>query len=251
VPGQSSPGRRHSRSFGQHFLESATLARQLAHDAGIAPSDQVVEFGAGTGTLTAAVADLGARVLAIEVDPKLVATLVRRFGDSNAVTVFVCDAIEFPLPSTPFRVFANPPFNLTSAILHRLLDDPTGALVRADLVVQWQVARARAQAGERDPVDLVGASWGPWWDFRRGRRLPATLFRPSPKVDAAVLTVRRREPPLLPVAAASRFADFVRSGSTITPHPARVDDWVRWFDRGEGGPGQRRSARWLPQSTSR
>jgi 23S rRNA (adenine-N6)-dimethyltransferase len=205
------------------------LASRLATDAGIAPSDQVVEFGAGTGTLTSALVDCGARVLAVEVDPVLAAGLARQFASANAVTVFECDAIEFPLPATPFRVFANPPFNRTSAILHRLLDDPAGGLVRADLVVQWQVARALAQAGEKLPIDLVGASWAPWWSFRRARRLPAKLFRPAPSVDAAVLIVTRREPSLLPVESAPPFMRFVRERFATTPPRPSADDWVRRF----------------------
>ena len=199
-------------------------------DAGIAPSDHVVEFGAGTGTLTAALVDCGARVCAVEVDPVLAAGLARRFEHTNAVAVYACDISVFPLPATPYRVFANPPFNRTSAILHRLLDDPSGGLVRADLVVQWQVARALARAEHERAIDLVGASWAPWWHFRRARRLPAQLFRPAPSVDAAVLTVTRRVPSVLPVDVAPAFRSFVREHYDGTqPHTA--DDWVQRFRR--------------------
>ena len=76
---------------------------------------------------------------------------------------------------------------------------PPAGLVRADLVVQWQVARALGPAGRRRAASTSSAqSWAPWWCFRRARRLPAKLFRPAPSVDAAVLTVTRREPSLLP-----------------------------------------------------
>jgi 23S rRNA (adenine-N6)-dimethyltransferase len=228
VPGRG-PGRSHARELGQHFLESAALGRRLAVEAGIGPSDHIVEFGAGTGALTAALVDCGARVFAVEIDPALVERLVQRFDGVTAVTVFECDALTFPLPATPFRVFANPPFNRTAAILHRLLDDPVAGLVRADLIVQWQVARARAHAGSRLPIDLVGASWGPWWVFQRARRLPAKLFRPPPSVDAALLTVTRRQPALLPAADAPAFSDFVRDRFGVTPPLPRVEDWVRRF----------------------
>ncbi len=249
MPGRSEPDRAHGRNLGQHFLESAALAHRLAGEADIAPSDHVVEFGAGTGTLTAALVDCGARVFAVEVDSSLVARLVQRFGGTSAVTIFECDALEFPLPSTPFRVFANPPFNRTAAILHRLLDDPAGGLVRADLVVQWQVARARARAGDEVPIDLVGASWGPWWVFRRARRLPAKLFRPAPSVDGAVLTVTRRQPDLLPVESAPRFMDFVRERFATTPHVLDCEDWVRLYLRSRGAErAGRRAARRPPPS---
>ena len=173
------PGRSHARDLGQHNLESAALAARLAADAGIAASDLVVEFGAGTGTLTAAIADCGARVLAVEVDPVLAAGLAQRFARTNAVTIFEGDAVVFPLPATPYRVFANPPFSRTSALLRHLLDAPAVGPVRADLVVQWQVARALARPGDNGPIDLVGASWAPWWCFRRARRLPAEAVPPG------------------------------------------------------------------------
>ena len=229
MPGQRRPGRSHGREPGQHFLESAALAGRLAREADIGPSEHVVEFGAGTGALTAALVDCGARVFAVELDPALAERLVERFDGVSAVTVFECDALTFPLPATSFRVFANPPFNRTAAILHRLLDDPAAGLVRADLIVQWQVARARAHAGGQLPIDLVGASWGPWWVFQRARRVPAKLFRPPPPVDAAVLTVTRRQPALLPAEHAPEFRHFVRDRFGATPPLRRVEDWVRQF----------------------
>ena len=229
MPGRSRPGRSSGGSLGQHFLASDALATRLAREADIVASDVVIDVGAGYGALTAAAAGRGARVFSLEIDPALAAGLTGRFATSSSVTVFECDGLEFPLPSTPFRVLANPPFHRTAALLHRLLDDPTRGMVRADVVVQWQVARARAQAGEQRPLDLAGAQWGPWWCFRRGRRLPAALFRPSPSVDAAVLTITRRRPALLPAADAPRYAEFVRRRFATTPAPRRVDDWVRRF----------------------
>jgi 23S rRNA (adenine-N6)-dimethyltransferase len=226
VPGRSTSGRSRSSDLGQHFLASAPLASRLVDDAGISASDQVVDIGAGTGTLTAALAARGAFVLAVEVDPKLATSLGCRFGDVSNVAVFQCDVIRFPLPLTPYRVVANLPFNRTAAILHHLLDDPGGGLVRADLVVQWQVARALAQAATDQPLDLVCTQWSPWWTFRRARRLPAALFRPAPSVDAAVLSVTRREPPRLPAEQAPEFRAYVRDGFG----PRRtVDEWLRRF----------------------
>lgn len=228
MPGRSRPGTSHGRDRGQHFLTSAALAARLVADAGILPTDHVVEFGAGTGTLTAALVDRGARVFAIEIDASLAVGLVHRFSEVRAVAVFECDGLEFPLPSTPYRVVANPPFNRTSAILHKLLDHPGGSLVRADLVVQWQVARDLAQAHDKMSIDLVAASWVPWWTFRRARRLPAKLFRPPPSVDAAVLSITRRDPELLPKELVPQFRQFLRAHFATSPR-ADADYWVDRF----------------------
>ena len=90
----------------------------------------------------------------------------------------------------------------------------------------------RATSGEPGAAtDLVGTCWAPWWSFRRGRRIPARLFRPAPAVDAAILCVTRREPALLPPELAPAFAAFVRERFAGSP-ASTVDEWVRRFSRG-------------------
>jgi 23S rRNA (adenine-N6)-dimethyltransferase len=204
------PGR--AERLGQHFLGSDLIAARLVADAGVDAGDRVVDLGAGTGVLTAALAARAGAVLAVELDPALAAGLARRFATEPNVTVLRADLRDVPLPLTPYSVVANPPFGRTAAILHRLLDDPGGGLVRADLVVQWQVARHRAKVSDdAAAADMVGAIWDPWWRFERGRRIPASLFRPRPAVDAAVLRITRRDPPGLPADEFDRHAAFVRT----------------------------------------
>ena len=216
MPGRSRTDR--SQQLGQHFLGSAHLAARLVADARIGAGDRVVDLGAGTGVITSALAARAGAVLAIEIDPELAAGLATKFARASNVTVLRADVRDVPLPCNPYRVVANPPFGHTAAILRRLLDHPEGGLVRADLVVQWQVARHRARVSGGAATDLVGATWAPWWNFERGRRIPANLFRPRPAVDAAVLVVSRRDPPLLPAEEFERHAAFVRSHWPGRPH---------------------------------
>jgi len=99
------------------------------------------------------------------------------------------------------------PFARTTDVLSRLLGDPRVPLERADVIVQWEVARKRAAA---PPSTLLSTAWAPWWEFRLGPRIPAEAFRPVPQVDAGVLVVTRRRPSLLPPAMARAYAGFVR-----------------------------------------
>ena len=124
---------RHS-ARGQHFLRSSALAAELVRAAGIGRGDLVLDLGAGTGVLTRAIAGTGARVVAVELDPDLAASLRARFAD-----VIEADILTIELPRQPFRVVANLPFACGTAILRRLLD-PRAALVSADVILEWGLA---------------------------------------------------------------------------------------------------------------
>lgn len=176
----------------------------------VQPGDLVLDIGAGAGVLSLALASRGAEVLAIESDPHWAAHLRReaRREFAGKIRVVEGEFAQVELPSRPFRVLASLPFNATTDILTRLLRDPEVPLQRADLIVQWEVARKRSAT---PPTTLVSAQWAPWWDFALGPKVPREQFRPVPNVDGGVLTILRRTPPILSVCAAPAFARFVRS----------------------------------------
>lgn len=200
-------GRR--RSHAQNFLRSERLVAQLIAGAEIGPVDLVLEVGAGSGILTRALAARARRVVAIELDPLWADRLRHQFTGEPQVAIVEKDALRLPLPDEPFRVFASVPFNMTTAVLHRLLDDLAAPLVRADLIVQWDAARKRTAI---DYSNLLNLTWEPWYEFFLVRRLRAQLFRPVPAVDAGVLTIRRRLIPLLPPNDREGFVNLVRAG---------------------------------------
>lgn len=196
------------RSLGQNFLRPEPASALIA-DADIAANDLVVEIGAGRGACTFALAELGAHVIALERDQHWADALrreARRRGATN-VTVVCCDARRYRMPRQAFRAIGSLPFGATTDLLHHLLDDHASGLRRADLVVQWEVARKRAAV---PPTTLLSTAWAPWWSFALGRRLPAGSFRPVPSVDGGVLHITRRDPPLLPDHMAEAYASFVR-----------------------------------------
>ena len=193
---------RQSRARGQHFLRSSALAADIVRAAGVAPGDLVVDLGAGTGVLTAALARAGAEVVAVELDPVLAARLRERFPD-----VVEGDARRVPLPREPFRVVANLPFAGSTEILRRLLDDPP--LVAAEVIVQWEVASKRTALW---PSTALGVIWAASFELTLVRRLPREAFAPPPEVDAAVLRAVRRAEPLVPPEERRRYGQFVHAG---------------------------------------
>ena len=174
--------------------------------------DFVVEIGAGSGAITSALARRGAEVLAVEIDRAWADRLRRRFEPAPRgprVRVVGADFLAMPLPNRPFRVVACLPFGSTTAILSRLLGgEARDQLQRADLIVQWAVARKRSAV---PASTLRSTAWAPWWEFTCGRRVLATEFRPVPSVDGGVLVVTKRDPALLPPAMAPRYEAFVRA----------------------------------------
>jgi 23S rRNA (adenine-N6)-dimethyltransferase len=196
------------RRLGQNFLRPE-LADRLVAEADFQPGELVVEVGAGSGAITIALARREIEVIAVEVDPVSARRLRDRVrGTGPRVRVVEADFLSFRLPMRPFRVIGSLPFGGTTDILRRLFDDPEVPLERADVIVQWEVGRKRASV---PPSTLRSTAWAPWWEFRLGRSIPATEFRPVPRVDAAVLIVTRRDPPLLPPAMAASWAAFVRA----------------------------------------
>ena len=174
---------------GVHLLSCRRVITRLVRAAGVGADDLVIDFGAGPGTITAPLAGTGARVLAVERDAGFVRALHRRFADDPRVRVVPDDLRRVRLPRKDFTVVASIPFAVSTPLLRRLLTPVPGRLARAELVVEWGLAR-RLTAPR--PRDLEVAWWAARYELRLVERIPAHCFTPAPAVDAAHLSVRRR-----------------------------------------------------------
>ena len=166
---------RSRRAWGWHRLTDEWAARVVAA-AGVRPGELVLDIGAGEGALTTHLVRAGARVVAVELNPRRVGVLRERFP---GITVVHADAASIRLPGRPFRVVANPPYGISSSLLRTLLA-PGSRLVAADLVLQRAVVRKYASGAARRFSLTVGLT------------LPRRAFLPPPHVNSAVLVVRRQ-----------------------------------------------------------
>lgn len=174
---------------GAHFLRDRALISRLVRASGAGRGDLVFDLGAGYGTITTALAEAGARVIAVERDQRLAGRLRRRFDGHPGVRVVEADLRRVQLPRRDFLVVANPPFSATSALCRRLFGDPAVPLAGAELILQWGAAKWLA-----DPVprDAETAWWTCRYQVSLARRISAASFLPPPAVDAAQVSVRRR-----------------------------------------------------------
>jgi 23S rRNA (adenine-N6)-dimethyltransferase len=207
APRGRSPRDRRRRSHGQNLLVDRTVVERLLARLDLDVDELVVDVGAGRGALTIPLARAGARVLAIERDRHMAADLQQQIVDAGVadrVQIRRADLRQVPWPREPYRVVASPPYALTTRLLARLLDDPRTGPDRADLLLQWEVARKRAVS---PPSTLRSAAWAPWWRFELGERVPRRAFRPVPGTDSGWLVVTRRDPPVLPDHLAPHFRE--------------------------------------------
>lgn len=196
-------GFRPSKRLGQNFLQDTNLARALVRDAEVEAGAFVLEVGPGLGRLTSPLLEAGARVLAVEVDGRLVEALREHLGDAEGLELLHADVLAGKhrlepevarlLPAAgDWHLVANLPYVISAPLLVVLasLANPPRTM---SVLVQREVAdRIRAEPGSAD--------WGPLsirlqvgYEARAGREVDPRLFWPRPRVQSAVVHLHRRE----------------------------------------------------------
>ncbi len=182
--------------LGQHFLFDPSILKRIAAAAVAAPDDVVLEIGAGRGTLTVALAALARRVVAVETDRALAASLPARLAAAGAgrVEVIAGDALVVPWPRATV-VCGNIPYAITTPLLERALRPP--APRRIVFLVQAEVAERLAAAPGTRAYGALTAGVRLVADVERLFAVPAGAFRPPPRVRSAVVRLTPRAAPLV------------------------------------------------------
>lgn len=189
-------------SISQNFLTSRhTIARLLALT-DLSSTDTVLEIGTGKGHITRALAERCQQVLTYEIDPQLAHRL--RGSLPNNVHLFQRDFLTAPLPRKPYKVFANIPFNHTTAIIHRLTmgNCPPEC---AWLIMEKGAAMRFSGTGRETAASLL---LKPWWDVHIRYHLHREDFHPAPSVDCVLLELRRKTVPDLSLQERSAWQRF-------------------------------------------
>lgn len=192
-----------SKALGQNFLVDGNIVRTIVRGSGVEEDDLVIEIGPGAGTLTNELAEIAAKVIAIELDKKLI-PILEHTTNKEKVELIHQDALEVDfhelVRSNPgyksVRLIANLPYNVGTTIVARMLEDKV-PLDSMTIMLQKEVAdRMLAKVGDKNfgSISLLVAY------NTKGAELiataPKTVFMPQPKVDSQVirLDIKKTQP---------------------------------------------------------
>ena len=182
-------------SHPQNFLKNPEFVKGLIDKTNIGANDLVVEIGPGKGIITKLLANKASRVIGVEIDGKLFTDLRKQFQGHPNVEVIRADFLNWELPPEPYKVFSNIPFNMTTAIVTKLLragNPPTVAY----LVMQ-------DKAAERfigDPLSKntqMSILLKSHFEMAIVARIDRKQFVPVPQVSAVLAMFKKREAPLV------------------------------------------------------
>jgi 16S rRNA (adenine1518-N6/adenine1519-N6)-dimethyltransferase len=176
------------KAAGQNFVGDPNTVAAIIKDAGLEPTDTVLEIGPGLGSLTLGLSDAVAKVVAVEIDHGLVRALVDVLSEVDNVQVHQADAMQADLGALsggPYRCVANLPYNVATPLVLRALEDPMA--VDAYVMVQKEVGQRWAAkpgdalyAGVSVKLQLLA-------DVRMGRNISRHVFTPMPRVDSVMV----------------------------------------------------------------
>jgi 16S rRNA (adenine1518-N6/adenine1519-N6)-dimethyltransferase len=209
------------KRLGQHFLVDEAVLERILSAAELSPGDIVVEIGPGLGILTEGLARQGARVIAVEVDAKLVALLKKRLGGFPDVRIVRADILKTAprqllgenLPASDlargYKVIANLPYYITSPVLSHFLEaQPRPS--KMVIMVQKEVGETIAAAPGKMRLLSVKAQF-----YSKPvivSYVPAGSFYPPPKVDSVILRLDVYSQPPIEVSDVAGFFDIVMHG---------------------------------------
>jgi 16S rRNA (adenine1518-N6/adenine1519-N6)-dimethyltransferase len=189
---------RPAKALGQNFLIDPNLARAIAAEAGAAPGVSVVEVGAGLGSLTVALADAGAEVLAIEFDRGLQPALEEVVRGRPRVRIVAADAMKLDwaaeLGEGRWTMCANLPYNIATPLVLELLERAPG-IERFVVMVQREVGERLAAGPGEEAYGAVSVKVAYLARATVVRRVPPEVFWPRPSVESVIVRLDRLSAP--------------------------------------------------------
>lgn len=186
-----------TKKLGQNFVVDANTVRKIVRTARVEPGDEVLEVGPGLGSLTLGLLEAGARVTAVEIDPRLAELLpstVEALQPGAPLAVVAGDALRVGIPGAPRRLVANLPYNVSVPVLLHLLET-VPSLETVLVMVQAEVGqRLAAPPGSRVyGAPSAKAAWYGRWSV--AGTVSRQVFWPVPNVDSILVAFERGDLP--------------------------------------------------------
>ena len=203
------------RSFGQNFVVEPETVRRIASLAKVSTGDHVVEIGAGLGSLTLALAETGASVIAVEIDSGLFEVLRENVARRSNVRVVHDDAMRLDwdallAAADSWTVVANLPYNVATPLVADLLDK-VPKVRRLLVMVQKEVAQRFAARPGDEAFGAVSVKVDYWATSRVVGEVSSAVFLPRPRVASSLVEIVRRDRPIVDAPFAPMFA-IIRQG---------------------------------------
>lgn len=204
---------RPDKRLGQNFLLDPVALQRVIQASNLKQDDSVLEVGAGVGNLTRLLATRCRRVVAVELDPRLIVPLEQVVGIYENVQVVQGDIMELEpshlMEQAGYVVVANIPYYITSALIRHLLESEPQPR-QMTMTVQREVAkRICAEPGEMSMLALSVQVYG---KPSIEARIPAGAFYPVPKVESSIVTIHLYGTPLIPPPWLSTFFKLAKAG---------------------------------------
>ena len=212
-----------SRSLGQNFITDRSIIERIVEGAGVGENDLVIEIGPGIGVLTAEAAEAAARVIAVEIDSKLIPILSETLAEYDNLKVINQDILKTDVNKIieeekaagnftgAVRIIGNLPYYITTPIIMGLLESG----VKADsitVMMQKEVAdRIKASPGSKT-YGAISAAVQYYCIVEQIASVPKEVFVPRPKVDSAVLNLHIRKEKPVELTDEKMFFACIRSG---------------------------------------
>lgn len=206
-------GLRPNKRLGQNFLLDEAALRRVTDAAGILGGETVLEVGPGLGSLTRHLAVKASQVIAVELDPNLIAPLREVLSSFDNVTVVQGDILKLDpselVHESNYLVAANIPYYITSALIRHLLETPIQPK-RMVLTLQKEVAtRICASPPE---MSLLALSVQVYGNPQIAARIPAGAFYPPPQVDSTIIRIELYPTPVIPPPYTNTFFKLAKAG---------------------------------------
>ncbi|KIL40472.1 rRNA adenine methyltransferase [Gordoniibacillus kamchatkensis] len=198
--------RRHQRAekapfSGQHLLHNKRIIRDMIAIAEVTGADTVLDIGAGKGAITMPLAEIAGKVVAIENDRQFADVLRAKSDCYPNVVIIQKDFLQTRMPREPFCVVANIPYAITTPILEKLLCPVANGFQKGVLMIEKGAAKRFTARPTADPRILA---WKMWHELEFVAGVSRNHFATPPRVDSALVRIRRKASPAI------RNADYYR-----------------------------------------